>query len=889
MFHSLARLAIPALTPEKTRKARELVTAALNLSPRERESFVLSETQGDQELQQETLVMLDTVGVGTIDDSTMAMTDETVAMPMDGDATVLMTGPRKRGQLFDNATLADKKQIGNYKILRRIGQGGMGVVYAACLVTEDFQKQVALKLVRPALASSEVLRRFRMERQVLASLDHPNVARVLDAGTTEEGAPYLVMEYVEGLPLDRYIESKNISIRERLQIFLTICDAVQYAHQNLIIHRDLKPSNVLVSSDGVPKLLDFGIAKLIRPEDAPPDEEEMKLTATDARPMSPHYASPEQARGDAITTASDIYSLGVMLYELLTGRLPYEFKTRSPAGIEKTICETEPVPPSQVEYKGTLPESEDRIRKRLRGDLDMILLMAMRKEPQRRYSSVAQFATDVRHYLEGLPVVAQKDTVGYRLQKFVSRHKAGVLAAGLAVGALIASTIVSVHFAQVATQEKRIAETRFQDTRQLARFFITDFDSAIRTGQTAARKELVAKGLDYLKKLSGEAAGDMQLRHEVITGYIAMGDVQGNPFGPNLGDIAGARTSYTEALRLAEQYAAQSTDSNALTKDIRAAKAKIADLEAQSGNRREALKRYLEIRDAYEGRELALLLNKIGYVRNNLGDYRAALDDYGKALDLLRAHLEKDPKHTDSKLAMAQALQRVGDILSRIGDTDTGIRNLESALTVYAEVETAEPSNVQIRRGRWGTIMTLGDTLKRANRSSDAVSRYREGVRIAQLLTDMDRENIQYKRDLNTSRGRLAAMLLARPDGRDEARQLTAQTAQTLKSMASSPTADTYEMYSYAWLLLTTPFEEIQDARTALHYAMKISERTGTADPNSLDLLARAYFANKDFDNAVRIERRAVELLPADFKNDAVRKELEDNLKRFEAAQRAKR
>ncbi len=826
------------------------MTAALRLEPDAREPFLRAETQGDTEL-----------------------FDETIQMVVDeDDATQLIEDSQRRSPHFDEAYLAGKKQIGSYRLLRRIGQGGMGMVYAACLVAEDFQRQVALKLVKPSLASSNILRRFRMERQVLAGLDHPNIARLLDAGTTDEGAPYLVMEYVEGLPIDRYCESLNLPIADRLKLFLTVCDAVQYAHQNLIIHRDIKPSNILVTPDGSPKLLDFGIAKLVRPEETAEDPS-LKLTATDSRPMSPHYASPEQARGELITTASDVYSLGVLLYELLTGQLPYEFKLRSAAHIEQTICEAIPKPPSEVDYRGTLPEPVDRLRKRLRGDLDMILLMAMRKEASRRYYSVAQFSEDIRNHLTGLPVIAQKDTFGYRMSKFVRRHRAGVAAATLAVLALISSTVVSLYFAREATREKGIAERRFQETRDLARFFLTDFDSAIKTSQTEARQALVSKGLEYLKRLSAEAGQDADLVREVAAGYLTMGDVQGNPFVANLGDREGARQSYQAALRLAESVA---PSGGGLT--VRA-RLRLADLEAVGGNRREALAVYQRELGGLTGLEVPKTLNKIAFLQDRLGDSQTALENYTRSMDLLRADLGRNP---DAKRSYAQALQQVGELLSRLTQHQDAIRYLEQSLAMYRELG----SSVELTRNRWRSSILLAGVYERANRRQDGEAAYRDAVKLAESFSSADPANQMYQRDLVSSLQRFRDFLAVHNESPSEQRQLTLRLLSTLQPMVERPDAAAIDLHLYVWSLLKTPFADLRRPVEALAYAKKWVERTGTGDAESLDGLAQAYFGVGDAAKAIELERKALALLPASALNAEMRKELEANLRRFEAAAR---
>jgi eukaryotic-like serine/threonine-protein kinase len=315
------------------------------------------------------------------------------------------------------------RRIGPYRVLREIGRGGMGSVYLAARADDAFQKLVAIKIIRRGLDTDDVLRRFRSERQILATLDDPNITRLLDGGTTDDGLPYFVMEYVEGEPIDQYCDARKLNITERLKLFQGVCAAVSYAHQNLVIHRDIKPGNVLVTKEGLPRLLDFGIAKLLAPGAG-------HRTTTMLRPLTPEFASPEQVRGELVTTASDVYSLGVRLYQLLTGRRPYRAATGTAAEIEAAICDEEPEKPSLAITRcgktastlGASPSPEavsatregtrDKLRRRLAGDLDNIVLLALRKEPQRRYASANQLSEDIGRHLTSLPVIARPDTAG---------------------------------------------------------------------------------------------------------------------------------------------------------------------------------------------------------------------------------------------------------------------------------------------------------------------------------------------------------------------------------------------------------------------------------------------------------------------------------------------
>ncbi|MEO6872540.1 MAG: serine/threonine-protein kinase [Chthoniobacterales bacterium] len=342
--------------------------------------------------------------------------------------------------------------VGAYRIIEEIGRGGLGTVYLGERADDAYRKEVAIKLVRRGLDTEDILERFRHERQILANLDHPYIARLLDGGTTGQDRPYFVMEYVKGEPLTLFCDTQGLGIEDRLNLFCKVCEAVSYAHRNLVIHRDLKPTNILVTEEGVPKLLDFGIAKVLAS-----DGETSSQTVVTQRVMTPDYASPEQLYGERITTSSDVYSLGILLYELLTGKRPARLTTGRLAKISDAFAEQEPIRPS-------------RVRKSLRGDLDNITLMALRKEPARRYSSVDRFAEDIRRHLEGLPVSARQDTIAYRAQKFISRHKVGV-AAALTICLMLCGGIAAVlHQDQIVRRERDRARRAQATTARLNHF-----------------------------------------------------------------------------------------------------------------------------------------------------------------------------------------------------------------------------------------------------------------------------------------------------------------------------------------------------------------------------------------------------------------------------------
>jgi len=438
---------------DRWRHIEELFYAALDLDPKARPGFLQQACGSNQELLKEIESLLES------SDKTLTFARSAVV------------------QLAHHGTISSQpagRRIGAYRLLRPVGEGGMGTVYLATRADEAYRQQVAIKLMHPGLGVVKgMLLRFSNERQILANLNHPNIARLLDGGLSNDGIPYLVMEYVEGAPIDEYCRANRLSIEQRLKLFLSVCEAVGYAHKNLVIHRDIKPANILVTADGVPKLLDFGIAKLLDPgSDAP------SATQVSERILTLDYASPEQVRGDQITTATDVYALGLLLYELLAGKLPFRMASKTPVEFARIICEEEPPPPSKV-Y--ALPDGGDKNgddAEKLKGDLDHIVLMALRKEPGRRYSSVGALARDIQAYLTGYSIQARADTWRYRSGKFVRRHRVAVPMTAVGVLALIGFSVAMGLFARRANRERQIAEQQQQVAKQERDFLGGIFEAA---------------------------------------------------------------------------------------------------------------------------------------------------------------------------------------------------------------------------------------------------------------------------------------------------------------------------------------------------------------------------------------------------------------------------
>ena len=371
----------------------------------------------------------------------------------------------------------ERRRIGPYRVLGELGRGGLSTVYLGERDDADYRLRVAIKVVKRGMDTREILGRLRQERRILAGLDHPHIARLIDGGSTDDGLPYFVMEHIEGEPIDTYCESRQLDLDARLELFRKVCDAVHYAHRNLVIHRDIKPANILVTDDGTPKLLDFGIAKLLAHDDDPAVP---TATAAGLRLLTPEYASPEQVRGEPLTTASDVYSLGVLLFRLLTGAHPYQLDRGRIGDVERVVCEVDPDRPrtvvgqqtAELVSSGGAPSGEDttrgdlwRWRRRLRGDLDTIVLKALRKEPERRFGTAEQLSADLGRHLAGQPVTSRADTFSYRTGKFLRRHRLAVATAAVVTGSLLIGLVTTIHQARRAERERQRAEILLDESR----------------------------------------------------------------------------------------------------------------------------------------------------------------------------------------------------------------------------------------------------------------------------------------------------------------------------------------------------------------------------------------------------------------------------------------
>ncbi|MBA2621045.1 MAG: serine/threonine protein kinase [Acidobacteria bacterium] len=672
-----------------------------------------------------------------------------------------------------NGGAQTEKRFGHYKIIREIGAGGMGVVFLAERDDGEFSQQVAVKIVRQTLADSELINRFKRERQILALLNHPNIANLLDGGIGENGLPFLAMEYVEGEPITTFVERENLSVEDRLKLFLKVCAGVAHAHRNLIVHRDIKPSNVFVTGDGNPKLLDFGLAKLLSDSldhEATPEQSIL-------RAMTPAYASPEQMRGEKITTASDIYSLGVLLYELLSGERPFHLKNQNFDEAMRVVCESEPTLPSDAvtdrhnyttgEIGGgqTADERDYKSRvanhnpQKLRGDLDNIVLTAMRKEPERRYPTVEKFAEDIERHLQGLPVRARPNTFSYRAEKFIKRNRLSVAAGLLIIFSLLGGIAATVWQARRAEAQKARAENRFNDVRKLSNSLMFEIHDSVKDlqGSTPTRQLIVSRALEYLDSLAQESGDDSSLQRELATAYEKIGDIQGNPYSANLGDTNGALDSYGKAVAIRE--ALRGTQKTTETEmEIGRAFRGLGDILEAKGNQAESIENYrrsLRIFQqlAIEKPNDAAVEDELGRAYDTLGDgfghtenTSEKLQSYQKALEIRQKLLAQNPSDAKQKRSTAVAFLKVGGASALINKAEA-VENLRRGTEMMEALSAREPNSAKARREVGFAYFLTGNAMIEAKDYPAALASRLKAFEIRRKSAEQDAKNQQAQFD----------------------------------------------------------------------------------------------------------------------------------------------
>jgi serine/threonine protein kinase len=648
----------------------------------------------------------------------------------------------------DSDASAMGSQIGPYRLVRELDSGGMGVVYLAFRSDDQYFQIVAVKMIRRGLESSSLVRRFRAERQILATLTHPNIGTILDGGDTEDGRPFIVMEYVEGQPITLASENRGLSIRQRIELFRTVCSAVHYAHQKLVIHRDIKPSNVLVTPEDVVKLIDFGVSKPLY-QDLLPDR--FPETEHGQRLMTPDYASPEQLLGQELTTASDIYSLGVLLFELLAGSRPYALSDLTPAAAEKVVCYQEVQKPSSVDGLS------DRTRRDLRGDLDRIVLMAMDKNPARRYLSAQHFEEDLARYLEGKPVLARKATPIYRLRKFVERHRVATLTTSATVAILAGSILVH-------QWQSRRADLRVRRVEILANSAITGLAEKLEQspGSTDIQASLFHGALGYLEQLRQDSGNDPRLLLLLSKAYEHVGDLEGSPFVANLGNSGSAIASYREALRTASEARSRLPGEES-TRAVIEAQQRLAGLEVFLGNVREARENYgqslsLALELSREKPDVPVHKQLLAVNYAGIGDVELASLEPDKALQRFREASQvfgDEPNgNEDHDRTLIDLYLRRASALNELGSQPEALADTRKAIAIAEGLIYAFPSDRRVKRDLFSACRSMGLALAGRDMMNVGDSRQaqdyaRKGLKIAEELAASDTKNMQARYDVS--------------------------------------------------------------------------------------------------------------------------------------------
>ena len=818
-------------------------------------------------------------------------------------------------------TTSHPGRIGPYEIDRLLGRGGMGAVYLAHRADGHFDQQLAIKLIDAPLASDLFRKQFRMERQILAGLSHPFIARLLDGGVTGNGELYLAMEYVDGESILNYCKQKHLSLRDRLSLFINVCSAVQYAHQNLVIHRDLKPDNILVVESGTPRLLDFGTAKLVTPF---PEDSASDLTLHGLRSFTPQYASPEQVLGQAISTASDIYSLGVILFHLLADVPPYLLKEFNTEEMLRVICVEQPPKPSAVAVSAEKPDA----------DLDSIVLMALRKEPDERYLTVDKFGADVQAWLDGRPVIARRGTLRYRAIKFTRRNKVG-LGAGVLLAASLLCGIAGVLWqSRVANLQRIRAEENAEVMRDFSNSFLSEIDTAVSElpGSTPVRRLMVQRVLDHLDKLAQYTNGDRASQAYLANAYFKLGTLQGNFYVKDLGDAPGALVSLNKAFTITQALRASHP------KDLEMAELSASILKTRCailwgiGRPQDAVdsvRAAIKILETVESQnrntslitQTARAYHVLGDVLGepetpSLGDYPAALDAYRKSSDLYRRALAASPDSAEVKRGIATNHLSVGNIL-RYVDPESAIDELRQGIALWDTIPVADRSDVTSRRTILYLKITLAKSLMFALDYKAAVSTLEEARSSIEKGAAADPQDSQAQTDLagilgdeadayidmlnpllnpETNRTqqirwraaeflrraisvnqKLVAIdrnnqmwvadlayekvLLGTLEDQKSSRLAASGTAE-LRRLASAKAASSEVLYRAAVAGLVIRPKRLRDAGLTVQYADRLVALSHRTDPTSLLLLAQAYSADGQQERARTTAREALGLLP---------------------------
>jgi non-specific serine/threonine protein kinase/serine/threonine-protein kinase len=709
------------MTPEHWQRVKSILQGALERPREERERYIQDSCAGDT-----------------------AMLSEVADLLRYEDQPGFAPDITQWRQALPEDEFADEQipeRAGPYRILRRLGEGGMGVVYLAERDDGEYRQQVAVKVVKSGPHAASFARRFRREREVLAELEHPHIARLIDSGTTAGGRLFYVMEYVDGLPVTKYANEHRLNVRLRLRLFCNICSAVAHAHSRLIVHGDIKPANILVNAAGQPKLLDFGLAQVFR--DSPGGT---AAPASTVAMLTPEYASPEQVRGERPATAADIYSLGVVLYELLTGARPYVTKSQSPLEAYRAICEVEPSRPSLTVRRAGPDSPSPALSQQLKGDLDDIVLMALRKESAQRYASVADFQRDIERHLGGFPVLASRGSRLYRARKFVARHAWGVAVAAL-------GTLLSLAAGALIWWEGWQARRHFNDLRQLAHAVVFDLHDAIQDlpGSTGARQLLVERALVYLKNLDATGGNNRDLQLELALAYGKIGEVQGSPGRANLGDLAGALVSYRRACEIlrqlhratpsdvqVQQELARMTEGLADIYELRAEMAAWRATRSETKALRWDLARTHPEVAAYRAK--ALLSD--AYTLSGERQFAAAAQAYEKALAATDEVVRRDPGNREWTRELARVRRNLARSYHDSGQTGPALENYQEARRMDAARLAAAPRDMRVKMELSWDYAEIGWILHERHDDREAEQNFAQALDLQQQMSDADPQNL---------------------------------------------------------------------------------------------------------------------------------------------------
>ncbi len=721
------------MTPERWQQIKSVFAVAVTLETEARARYLESACSDDTELRREVDSLLE-------------------SNPADGeflDRPIMRLGP---APAVDSSQMSGRR-IGPYELFEELGRGGMGEVYRARRADGQYEHQVAIKLIRGGHEGRLLLQRFWTERQILAGLDHPHIARLLDGGATPDGMPYLVMELIEGVNICEYCDAHRLTVAARLELFRQVCSAVHYAHQRLIVHRDIKPTNILVTADGAPKLLDFGIAKILVPSlDAEP---------TISRPMTVAYASPEQIRGEPVTTASDVYSLGVVLYRLLSGHSPYRIDAGA-GGMYRAIEEHEPVRPS-------VAAGQSAVARRLSGDLDDIVLKALRKEPERRYASVDQLSHDIEQHLHGFPVSAREGTWTYRAEKFVRRHKVGMAATAIVALVTVAGVAATLREARIAAANGKRAEQRFEQVRKLANAMVFDVHDAIEPlpGATKPRELIVRLGLEYFDQLSRDATADTSLQLQVAGGYLRLGRALGDPNASNLGDPVGAAASYRKAIGILDQLHAQEPQNRDVTMRLTEGLNRLARVIGSPSERWAVLGRALELRradalthpkDLAAQHSLAVSLFNAGLNYDDDRRYPEAVAPFQQALAIFQ-ELDRRGPTSDTARNVALCDKRLAALSLLQGDFEAARLGYTQARAIDERLLAENPHSTVAKADLAYDLSDLGATFLRLNRPVEAGEVLDQAIALRRAAYNADKSDARARRALESILLRQARLL----------------------------------------------------------------------------------------------------------------------------------